>query len=98
MLNAREYLDKINQICKDNEPKGCSECALSKFGCGIPKEDDDFDKVIAFVERYEENRYPFGYCLKCKYEFNSELINEYEIKYCLKCGEKLDAKEAGADA
>ena len=32
----------------------------------------------------------FGICPQCKFEFNSELINEYVMKYCLNCGQKLN--------
>lgn len=32
----------------------------------------------------------FGTCEKCKYEFNSELLNEYNIKYCPNCGRELE--------
>jgi len=34
------------------------------------------------IDEYFRNKYPFGLCKFCEYEFNSELINEYEIKYC----------------
>ena len=32
---------------------------------------------------------PYGYCDKCNYEFNSELLNEYAFTYCPYCGEPL---------
>jgi len=35
--------------------------------------------------------YPFGLCLHCGYELNSELVSEYEVEFCPKCGAKLDA-------
>lgn len=35
-------------------------------------------------------KYPFGRCIVCGKEFNSELRNEYEIAYCPWCGEFID--------
>lgn len=32
---------------------------------------------------------PFGSCPNCKYEFNSELINEYNIVHCPWCGQRF---------
>lgn len=87
-MDAKDYLLKINQICNWNS---CNKdgCPLYKFGCGIPTNDIDIDKVIGIVEQYEEKTFPFGYCNSCGQEFNSELINEYQIINCPWCGTKI---------
>jgi hypothetical protein len=93
MIDAKEYIQKINKICQESENGKCNEkqCILFKFGCGIPRKDADIDTVVDLIENYEDKKYPFGRCGKCGYEFNSELVNEYNIKHCLDCGEKLEA-------
>lgn len=91
-MEAIEYLSKVNQICTDFEnKKGCDKCPLRKFGCGVPKEEKDIDSVLEIVEKYEELTYPFGRCVSCGKEFNSELINEYEITNCPWCGVKIES-------
>lgn len=93
-MDAKEYLKKVNKICIDFEKKGdCNKCPLNKFGCGVPKEENDIDSVLEIVEKYEEVTYPFGYCSSCGKEFNSELINEYEITNCPWCGLKIKSQE-----
>ena len=41
----------------------------------------------------EIDRFPFGKCENCSYEFNSELVDEYNIKYCPNCGMKVRRSE-----
>ena len=41
----------------------------------------------------EIDRFPFGKCENCSYEFNSELVNEYNIKYCPNCGMKVKSEQ-----
>jgi DNA-directed RNA polymerase subunit RPC12/RpoP len=35
-------------------------------------------------------KYPYGRCISCGREFNSELRNEYEITHCPWCGAEID--------
>ena len=35
-------------------------------------------------------KYPFGRCMNCGVEFNSELRNEYRITHCPYCGLEID--------
>lgn len=86
-MDAKEYLLKVNQICREYEEKrpGCEGCPLLIYGCGATK-DANIDNVIDFVEHYEERTFPFGRCSACKREFNSELISEHEISHCPWCG------------
>jgi DNA-directed RNA polymerase subunit RPC12/RpoP len=91
-MDAKDYLTKVNRICTDFEKSGaCKKCILHELGCGIPKEESNIDSVLEIVEKYEELTYPFGRCVSCGKEFNSELINEYEITNCPWCGVKIES-------
>ena len=64
-----------------------------KVGDGLENTCMEFEDIIQLtgsdVYKYWNDKYPFGVCKFCEYEFNSELINEYEIKYCPFCGKKI---------
>lgn len=88
-MEAREYLEKVTEICDDYESNGCKGCPLKPLNCGLPCDINGIESVLDIAEHYEENEYPFGRCNNCKKEFNSELISEYEIKFCPWCGAEI---------
>jgi DNA-directed RNA polymerase subunit RPC12/RpoP len=90
MMEAREYLKKASGICNDYGCNRCKDCPIRKLNCGLPESEEDIEDAVNLVERYEEEKYPFGRCPNCKKEFNSELISEYEISHCPWCGAKLN--------
>ena len=39
-MTAEQYLAKCKEICKRRAPKGCADCPLFLYGCGLPEHTD----------------------------------------------------------
>ncbi|MEL3903743.1 MAG: DUF4406 domain-containing protein [Treponemataceae bacterium] len=74
---------------------------IAKIETPYPSKGCELELQIAEALRFEiktvdewvelaQTQLSFGFCHKCGYEFNFELINEYEIAHCSKCGAKLN--------
>lgn len=91
-MTAREYVEKLMQLCKHyEETTSCSGCPLKSIGCGIPSNQEDAKKALDIVCNFNlETILPFGACINCGKEFNSEIICEYEATHCPWCGAKIE--------
>ncbi|MEN6511171.1 MAG: hypothetical protein ABFD00_04990 [Chloroherpetonaceae bacterium] len=61
-MDAIKYLTTIAKICdtyiKDNI---CDFCPLNDLECGIPTTESEINKVVKFVENYNEEDYDLNY-------------------------------------
>ena len=86
-ISATDYLNKCKDICERYEPKGCHDCPLREYACGVPLEQDEIQKVIEIVENYKCEPTPLKACPKCSEELCNELVASY--KFCPYCGWQL---------
>lgn len=67
-----------------------SESLTSKEKADISQELADLAQELADLAKNEmREKHPYGFCITCGMDLNSELLNEYDAKYCHKCGSKL---------
>ena len=97
-MTARAYLEKIMEICKEEDAAGrCVStkdpngkgCPLFKYSCGIPSEKGNIAKVIDLVQKYKKQEKEA--CPHCGRAY-AEIIEKQNIrllKFCPYCGEKI---------
>lgn len=53
MMDAKEYLLKVERICDSIKTDYCDTCPLQMYDCGYGRTEEDIDESIKIVENYK---------------------------------------------